>query len=741
MKKITKLSLAIIIAMLASCTKTNNPISSTNSNISINSKDSINTNNTDNKSTIAPVVLTEKYIISVLNEMKKGNYTLEYDLSNNHFEDVITKKYYHTGYLNNGSVLLKTYLDTEIAYDYQIITNLDEEKEIDLKGQTFNQEQTKQELTNINFANKFSSLNTEIEFKKVNNLYRTDDEELLETFQNQLDFNSNFSRAEFYLENDNLTIELKAYDLSTNKYYTPQGAKITITNVGTSKIDEMENFLNNYSTPKEALEGKADNLFSNVSFESAIYDYTLDYNRAVLQGYSNLDIYNEYIRTTTINDENIPYTKTYKKQEDGSLHIVGINGKNELIDKQTTMTIDDFQLVGKEGFNLNLFRKINSDDNYYLYLGKDAKKLAYSVTQSNIFSKYQCLKIQAKVENNKVTELHFYTGTMQDKNTGEYFFYRIDTKIKDSIEISTPIKKTPSKDDVEIKNYLSYLNSEDSIFEAIVIDSAWDNNRKTVYKKGKDFYIKTNYIVNGETLSIELGNGYYKKDDKIYTFSFDNNNVISMSGFVDTRTFTQIVNFSISSEILYKENDKIKTTGDIIDIGKSIGFSEYQDYVDPSSLNMEIKDNRISTISYNYGGSGFTGTETISLNYSNIVLGETLKTQIEDKISSFTTRMTWENYSSQDIYNALVESFDSTTADKIPYLSGMTGFDGYENDDNDFFIYTMETDNGYIQKYKSYLLTIGYNTTDNKIYTNTSDNLKLVIGETLDDFLHISKIN
>ena len=82
--------------------------------------------------------LTDNEIVETLNKMKEGNFTLEYSLSNNVYKDVITKNYYYIGYLNNGSMLLDTYSDTKYAYDYQIKSD----DSIELKGQTFNDEQT-----------------------------------------------------------------------------------------------------------------------------------------------------------------------------------------------------------------------------------------------------------------------------------------------------------------------------------------------------------------------------------------------------------------------------------------------------------------------------------------------------------------------------------------------------------------------------------------------------------------------
>ena len=198
------------------------------------------------------------------------------------------------------------------------------------------------------------------------------------------------------------------------------------------------------------------------------------------EGKVNLDLYNDYIRVTTINENDIPYQQTYKKNSDDSLTLIGVNGKNEVVNQTTTKRYSDFALVGKENFELDKFRKINENDNYYLYLGDNAQQLAYSITQSNIFSRFKCLKIQVEVENDLVKNIYFFTGIMQDRDTGDFFYYRLDTKVLSTPNVlSDSTKKTPSKDDAEIKTYLNKINAEDSSYSIDVADSAWEGNRKT----------------------------------------------------------------------------------------------------------------------------------------------------------------------------------------------------------------------------------------------------------------------
>lgn len=692
--------------------------------------------------------LTDNEIVETLNKMKEGNFTLEYSLSNNVYKDVITKNYYYIGYLNNGSMLLDTYSDTKYAYDYQIKSD----DSIELKGQTFNDEQTSQKLTNIDFINKMAKLDTSnITFSDYEDNFMTTDESVIEALSSQIDFSSGIKRAIFYKVNNNFTFELQAYDSAKLEFYTPEGGIVNVKNIGDSKIDSVEKFLSNWKKPTITLENKANNIFGNVSFETTIFDYTLDNNVMLYEGNVNLDLYNDYIRVTTINENDIPYQQTYKKNSDDSLTLIGVNGKNEVVNQTTTKRYSDFSLVGKENFELDKFRKINENDNYYLYLGDNAQQLAYSITQSNIFSRFKCLKIQVEVENDFVKNIYFFTGIMQDRDTGDFFYYRLDTKVLSTPNVlSDSTKKTPSKDDAEIKTYLNKINAEDSSYSIDVSDSALEGNRKTRIIKSNNIYLKGTYEVRDNQLTLEKdGEGYYKKDNKVYSFTFDRENNVKLNPIPLNKTLLDAINFTISSEILSKKDNELRTTGDIVNIGDSLGFISYPDFIDPSSLKMTIDNNSISTIFYKYGGSGFSGDETLTFNYDSHDVNNDLISNLDQAINNIPSRLTWnDNPGSKVAYEALIEMFGEEVAKKVPYLldASITNdnldFDATWYDDNDTLIYIIGNNAvNYIAKYKQYLLTLNYVTSDNVTYTNNVDNLKIVVGNTNDDFLHISLIN
>ena len=431
-----------------------------------------------------------------------------------------------------------------------------------------------------------------------------------------------------------------------------------------------------------------------------------------------------------------------------SLSIIGVDGHNEVVSQETTKKYSDFALVGKEGFELNKFAKINNDDNYYLYLGSDAQKLAYSVTQSAVFSRFKCLKIQASIVDGKIDYLHFYTGIMQDISTGDFFFYRIDTKVLDTPNIITENeKKTPSTEDAKIKGYLNQI--KEGTYVATASLSGLASSEIRVLTKGENFFLEETHKYDGETIGDLLkGNAYYVANGKTYSFNYDYQYNVKRIGGND-KSLEENIDFSISSEILSLKDNVLTTTPDIINLGDSLGFISYQSTIDPASLKMAIKDEKISSLYYVYGGDGFTGNETIHFTYQETSLPEILKTNFDAALPSET--QTWKNYSQNStLYEELVAAFGEEIANNVPYLEpvlekgkALDGGWNYEEGETSAVNIGINISDtyGYINSYKEYIKTLGYVTTDNKIFEKKEDNIRLTVGDTLENFLMISLIN
>lgn len=338
-----------------------------------------------------------------------------------------------------------------------------------------------------------------------------------------------------------------------------------------------------------------------------------------------------------------------------------------------------------------------------------------------------------------------------DRLTGYYFYRYADSRVAATPNVITGAeKKVASENDAQIKSYLSYLNQEDSVFTSIEKDSAWEESRFTKIVKGSDFYLKGTYLVDsddGTSNNMEsLGKGYYSKNGKIYSFTYDEKNNITLDKNPVSKTFKDIANYSIASEILNLKDGKLTTTGDIINIGRSIGDIYNPLTVDPSSLEMTVTDDKISSMNFAYVG----GIEEVTFDYSPVELNGTMRANLDKAIAALDSgsgdRLTWEE--DANTYDELVKAYGEEIAKKIPYLNDedfnrdhyFADFYLCDWEDKPYFIIATDTySEDYSQKYKAYLLTLGYTTEDNITFVNETDKLRIDVVD--DDgsyeFIHI----
>ena len=692
---------------------------------------------------------SKQTILKLLKDLKTQSYTLSYTINKELYEDVITDEYFYIGYLNTGSLLLNTIsAATKYAYDFRII-----DSKFVLKGQSFNEEYTLQgqtELKKYNFLKDLNVLENDIE--ESDGTYEIYDSTIVEAFTNQLDF-SGIDHLELKLNKyDDLIVRLMAFDQVTNKFYCPDAGEITINNIGVSSLTIVDDFIKNYKMPTTTLSGKGDNLFKNVSYVSAIYDFILDDNVAYQIKTTNLDISNNYVRIVDTTIDNVSNSYTFEVEDDKeTLNIVGVDGTNSIVKQKTTKKYQDFGFINKDGFELDKFAKLSNDDTYYSYLGDNASNIAYSITQDSQIYEWKVQDIKAIEENGKIVQLDFFTGILQDRTTGKYFYRWINTKVLDTPNnIENIIQKTPSENDVQINNILSHLNQDNSIFKVTQTDTAWEGTRKIEYTKGNGFYLKKYLVINGdETASFErLAEGYYEKDGKIYSFTFDENNNVTINKNPSSKSWKEIVGFNISSSVLKLNDNKLTSYGDIINIGSSLAFVDNPLTIDPSSVEFTIENDKIVSLDCAYTG----GLENITFAYDEQTLDASLKKALDDKInpSSQDALKTWNDYESDTIILALIKAYGEEFANKVPYLyseklknDGNT-FDGYYynyEEEPYYFIITLNViDYEYSNEYKAYLLALGYSEASTNVFVKDDIKIEIVNNEDNCEFLHIYKI-
>lgn len=692
---------------------------------------------------------SKQTILNLLKDLKTQSYTLSYTINGELYEDVITDEYFYIGYLNTGSLLLNTIsATTKYAYDFRIT-----DSKFVLKGQSFNDEYTLQEQTELKKYNFLKDLNVlESDIEESDGKYEIYDSSIVEAFTNQLDF-LGIDHLELSLnEYDDLIVKFMALNQTTGEFYCPDAGEITINNIGASSLTIVDDFIKNYKMPTATLSGKGDNLFNNVSYVSAIYDFILDDNAAYQIKTTNLDISNNYIRIVDTTIDNVSNSYTFEVEDDKeTLNIVGVDGTNSIVKQKTTKKYQDFGFINKDGFELDKFAKLSNDDTYYSYLGDNASNIAYSITQDSQIYEWKVQDIKAIEENGKIVQFDFFTGILQDRTTGKYFYRWINTKVLDTPNnIENIIQKTPSENDVQTNNILSHLNQDNSIFKVTQTDTAWEGTRKIEYTKGNGFYLKKYLVINGdETTSFErLAEGYYEKDGKIYSFTFDENNNVTINKNPTSKSWKEIVGFNISSNVLKLNDNKLTSYGDIINIGNSLAFVDNPLAIDPSSVEFTIENDKIVSLDCAYTG----GLENITFTYDEQTLDASLKEALDDKInpSSQDALKTWNDYESDTIILALIEAYGEEFANKVPYLyseklknDGNT-FDGWYCDYEEepyYFIITLNViDYEYSNEYKAYLLTLGYSEASTNVFVKDDIKIEIVNNEDNCEFLHIYKI-
>lgn len=161
---------------------------------------------------------------------------------------------------------------------------------------------------------------------------------------------------------------------------------------------------------------------------------------------------------------------------------------------------------------------------------------------------------------------------------------------------------------------------------------------------------------------------------------------------------------------------------------------------------MTVTDDKISSMNFAYVG----GTEEVTFDYSPVELNGTMRANLDKAIAALDSgsgdRLTWEE--DANTYDELVKAYGEEIAKKIPYLNDedfnrdhyFADFYLCDWEDKPYFIIATDAySEDYSQKYKAYLLTLGYTTEDNITFVNETDKLRIDVVD--DDgsyeFIHI----
>jgi hypothetical protein len=252
--KIKKWTLALSgLALLSSCT-TNGPSGDSSFPGSSSEGDFSSSSSEAPSSESAPESFSEASsqsqaeaisdkVYAVLEGMKAGNYSLSYVLNGKELTDIVTPSYCYTGYLNSGSILLKTYKEAPFSYDFTLNSG-----KLEIRGQSFKDDYSGQGVRDLSAKNSFASYKrSELVFYKEGSSLSTLDATLIDLFSAQLDF-TGIKRILFRVENGNLVAEFQGIDdLGIGLYQTVAGGVVTIHDLGTSSLLRKKFFFSIFS--------------------------------------------------------------------------------------------------------------------------------------------------------------------------------------------------------------------------------------------------------------------------------------------------------------------------------------------------------------------------------------------------------------------------------------------------------------------------------------------------------------
>jgi len=733
MKKKTSLILIATLLSLISCNneKTSNTDTSTKTT---NISSSINNDNWDIED-----------IYQALKEAGNGNFTFSYDYQNNHYDDVYTSNYVYNNFVNTGNILLKIN-NKNTVFDFNLTNS-----EVNLRGQTYSENKGTQGVDSIDKLDDFKKLFSDESFTDEDIFnddgFYIESEKVIDVISTLLDF-TGIEKITFDIEQGNVVLNLMAKDLD-GSLFIPDGGTVTLKNIGTSSLASVETFITTFNAASP-LNPDSINFDSSFSYTTNLYSVTYSTNKRTYEGQENIDSNNGLYHLINKNKNNLVYTDTVlKKGENDNLSQITIDGTNTYRVEDSTLypSLNDLNLITKDKLDMSNFILMNNST--YLYIGTSSNAIAQALVKDTRFIKYRTSKISLETSNNKIKKITLNTEYLRDSNTDEIFYYEAEVSFLDSVNtIATPNKKEAPKDDTTIKQYFENISKEVSNFTAVKEDSNWEGKRITKYIKTNEIYSIETYVVSETGNTLETGKGYYLKNGKLYEFNYVLGEPTILGTGTD-ETLSSKVNWSLSSEIFFMDNETLKTYHDIHYIGKNISFTDYPLDVVSSSLKMSVENNLISKIELEYTNKEFNGSEVINITYNSTQMDAALKESLDKQIPASIERYTWADDKSTVVYETMQDSFLKDKKDLVPYLphNVLSGtFDGYENDTNDFRIYSMgeglttEEQSQYINDYKSLLIELGYTLTNDQTYVNETDNIKILVGSTLDEFLQISLV-
>lgn len=441
---------------------------------------------------------------------------------------------------------------------------------------------------------------------------------------------------------------------------------------GTARVEAMEQFVSSFSWDKYPAIGEdaiAPLMADLFHVEGSIYlrqeGMLIDQLLATFDFKSDGSI----LSRTVVVDPSSATPKTsatfLKADEEGKMHLYGVNGQNEPMDETTRYYLDDYHFL-KEFLKPEEFRK--NEDGTYTYLGYRPQDVYHYSTYLSISDdEVEFQEINLTLKDEVASSLTMKTNK---DSAGNAFTAKLDVApFGDAPEIPTsyePIEevKTPMEE-----AFAYFDGAKDHPFQAVVENAVGTLAYQTTYT-----FDGTTYLVQN-TYKDASGNMVYY-DSGLYGYSNGADGLISLQGNIlsgalrrskpDTagetvasylpQTFSPAVfKRSGTGQYTFREN--------VIDVSNSFFFFGI---VDPSSVLISLDSkNRISLITYELDYSLYPAYR-IRFSYEDVSLPNDYDIA---KVGPYTELASYQEDSPKQWENLLhYLDYNETLALKIPYL-------------------------------------------------------------------------
>ena len=672
------------------------------------------------------------FVINKLNETINKSYTLNYSYQGVNFNDVyVPNSYYYNDLYKQGTILTALFNNEKYLFDFEI-----KNSKVNITNQTYNEigMQGNKELINSNLSSyDYESIRNEL--TKVEEGIKLENQDIINFFTLIINDTNTFDYIIFNKKENDLTFDFYFQD----KLY--DGYSYTLKDIGNSKNDIIDSYIKSNKVLTTNGTNALETFNSdNVAIKGDI-NYVSNTNDSNFESINNIKVKEN--ETTNYKLESISNGVSYKQyftKENNVYKKIGLDGKNSL--NETIIETSEEEIFPVNASFLEDSYLVNDE---YIYLGDNSIGVISSllINSSSIIVDAWIKEIKFKIKDNKISSFTFTTfDTVLNE---EYVYFKGDFEVLNNgvVEKLNPLE--PSKDDLKIKDLLKTISADNSNYKMEF--NFYNSENKDALLVGEKHivnfingvYLDANYRINNDgSLTLQFATGYSKHNDKVYSFRYDV--IEDKIDNVKETDYTSIQDaiLSISSEVLYIQDNMIKVNSLVNDVDDNVTMLEQHMLIDPSTIKFYFNEDKIDKITYKYGNSYTSSYVETLFSHNEGSIDESILNKLNEayprdsEIKELYLKDSDNEYV-LSIYEELYNNGYNKFADYIPFVPGIENTieiiwvsdypEGYQYLIND-------APKNYLDRFKEALVNIyGYTKVSNNKFRNSKVKLELEIKE------------